>query len=85
MTNLRILPQKAALVMAIMAFGVVWGAGLLWHVPGYAIAWRSVLAAGVFWAVGLVMGRVFVNGLTEAISEHLRREEECVSTETKSR
>jgi len=85
MMNLRVLPQKVALVLAMTAFGAVWAAGLLWHVPGHTIAWRSLVAAGLFWAGGLVMGRIFVNGLSEAISEHLGREEKRVSTEAKSR
>ena len=73
--NSRALPHKIALTLAIFAFGIIWIVGTLCRIQGYAIAYRALLAAAAFWAAGLVMGRVFVNGITEAaVAEHLRKE-----------
>ena len=69
--NLQILPHKIAFVLSMVAFGVVWLVGLAANVTGEALALRALLAGAGFWALGLMMGRVFVNGISEALSEHL--------------
>lgn len=75
MSDLRVLPQKVALVFCIAAFGGVWLVGMVSDVAAHTTAVRAVAAAAAFWAMGLVMGRAFVNALSQALSEHLQKYE----------
>ena len=69
--NLQVLPYKIAFALSMIAFGIVWIVGISSNVTGETLALRGLLAGAGFWALGLMMGRVFVNGVSEALSEHL--------------
>jgi hypothetical protein len=72
--NLNILPQKVALIMSILAFGAVMIVGMVCEVPAHVTAYRSVLGGIGFWVLGLVLGRIFVNGMAEALAEQMHKE-----------
>jgi len=80
MLNLRAFPQKLAFFCAGLAFAIVWGLGLLNEVPIYRISLRAVIAAGVFWTLGLIAGRVFLTSVCESLSEHIRGSNEDRNT-----
>ena len=76
MLNLRAFPQKLAFFCAGLAFVIVWSLGLLNDVPIHRISLRAVIAAGIFWTLGLVAGRVFLSSVCESLSEHIRHSSE---------
>ena len=76
MLNLRTFPQKLAFFCAGLALAVVWGLGLLNDVPIHRISFRAVIAAGIFWTLGLVAGRVFLSSVCESLSEHIHNSNE---------
>jgi hypothetical protein len=67
--NLHVLPHKLAILAAVCAFGAAWVVGLSCDVPIDRISLRALLAAAAFWAMGLMAGRLIVNGICEAFSE----------------
>lgn len=76
--NLQLLPQKLAIQFALGAFVCAWVVGLLSDVPLNVISLRATIGAAAFWVLGLVTGKVFVNGVIKSVAEHLskRREED---------
>ena len=76
MLNLRTMPQKTAILLALLAFGVAWAVGLANGVPVHHISLRAAAAGAVFWLVGLIAGRVFLNSVCDALSEHLHASSE---------
>lgn len=69
--NLQALPHVLGILLAAGAFGVAWLVGVLSDVPLDRIALRAVIGAAVFWALGIVAGRIWVDGICEAMSDRL--------------
>jgi len=69
MMNLSVLPQKLGIAAATGAFGIAWLVGLINDVPIHSISLRAIIAAGMFWAVGFMAGKVLVNSICDAITE----------------
>jgi len=80
MLNLRAFPQKLAFLSAGLALAIVWGLGLLNDVPIYRISLRAIIAAGVFWTLGLIAGRIFLSSICESLSEHIHNSNEDSNT-----
>lgn len=82
--NLNVLPHVMGIGLAGVAFAVSWVAGLLSGVPAPVVSLRAAVAAIVFWLLGLLAGRMLVNGLCEAVTERLRATQEKPQPEAKA-
>ena len=69
--NLELIPPVFAILLSVGAFAVAWMAGLASDVPAQAIALRATAAAAVFWLVGLVAGKFFLNCVYSAVGEQM--------------
>jgi hypothetical protein len=69
--NLGLLPPVLAILFSVGAFAVAWMVGLASDVPAHAIALRATVAAAVFWLIGLVVGKIFLNCVYAAIGEQM--------------
>jgi putative Mn2+ efflux pump MntP len=69
--NLELIPPVLAIVLSVSAFAVAWMVGLASDVPAHAIALRATAAAAVFWLLGLVAGKIFLNCMVAAIGEQM--------------
>ena len=67
--NLHTLPHVLGVLLACGAFGVAGLVGFLSDVPLDRIALRAVVGAAVFWALGILAGRIWVDGICEAMSD----------------
>jgi len=73
--NLSALPHRLALVSATIAFALVWLVGLASRVQLHTISFRAIVAAGIFWGVGYIAGRMFVHSVCDAITEQFYEKE----------
>ena len=71
MMNLQVLPQRLAFLSSAGAFVLTWVTGLISEVPVHRISLRAVAGAAVFWVIGLVVGKVFLNNVCDALSEQM--------------
>lgn len=78
--DLSTLPQRLAILAAVGAFGIVWLVGLICDVPIHCVSLRAVIAATVFWVVGLMGGKVLVNSICDAITRQLHDQENETDT-----
>lgn len=81
--KLHLVPHQLAILAATAAFGVAWLAGLAADVPVDAIAWRAILAAGAFWLLGLLAGRMVLDAIIDAMGEQHERTESRARTDAK--
>ena len=73
--NLELFPAVFAIVLSVGAFAVAWMVGLACDVPAHAIALRATAAAAVFWLLGLIAGKIFVNCVYAAIGEQMAEQQ----------
>ena len=69
--NLQMLPHVIGVLLALLAFGVAGVAGILSDVPPDVVALRAVIAAAIFWGLGIIAGRVLLDSVCEAMSEQV--------------
>ena len=74
--NLALLPYRLALLAASGAFAAVWSVGLCAQTPAHQIAFRSLIAALLFWAIGQALGRAALRCLADAMSEQIAERSE---------
>ena len=71
MMNLQVLPQRLAFLSSAAAFVLTWVTGLVCEVPLHRISLRAVTGAAIFWILGLVAGKIFLNNVCDALSEQM--------------
>ena len=69
--NLELIPPVFAILLSVGAFAVAWMVGLGSDVPAHAIALRATVAAAVFWLLGLIAGKIFLNCVYAAVGEQM--------------
>jgi len=71
------LPHRAAILAALAAFAVTTVTGLCCGVPPGHIIYRGLAAALVFGFLGHAFGRVFLQAVCDALSEHLHEKQKA--------
>ena len=69
------LPHRAAIPAVLAAFAVTTVTGLCCGVPPCHIVYRGLAAALLFGFLGHAFGRVFLQAVCDALSEHLQEKQ----------